>query len=313
MIQALKAFLVSLLFFSKSSIGMEQSSQGQDLRLSNLNPIIKQWLCLCDRISDIANDRIIPLLAIQSNVGNEESRILSENESYYLKSWQSYQETINKTALDAIATFLSPELHLKEPLERSVDADIIKRDFTVVHGTFIHYYKLNRGSCHDGSHKVMGGYQELNHFVSHLYQLKEMILPTIIEQFQSYTFKDFSRVKREKDSSLKDAFSQETITAHCKQKCLELSFEIEGVEEKLRVTKKQIALFAKSEPINEKIVTKLTLKSLEVEADLAGLYAQKNLSSNILELFTLMSSMHEVFTNTFIKTQDLRLKSYLGK
>lgn len=79
------------------------ASKPEDLRLSTRgilsHPKTLKWLSACDRISELANERIIPLLAIQTNVGNDNPGTLTEYEIATLNAWQSFQEGINETVL----------------------------------------------------------------------------------------------------------------------------------------------------------------------------------------------------------------------
>lgn len=85
---------------------METTPTIEDRRLSecpeSCKPAVRRWLSACDRISEIANERIIPLLALQTSVGNDNPRTLTEWETESLKEWQELQDTINTLALSIL-------------------------------------------------------------------------------------------------------------------------------------------------------------------------------------------------------------------
>ncbi len=306
----LKTFVILGSFFFHSLQAMENKPYSEDnvYRLYADHPGVKNWLSVCHRISDIANTHITPLLAIQSAVGNDNPRTLSENEATLLKGWQTFQETVNKAAGDGLCSLVSPAFQAETT--KNIEKSILDKEFVLNRTYGMYQIKIISSLPEKFRDKATIKGKHPEHILKIIGNFKEQVLLLLAAKFQSLIFLTF---KTEKALKSTYPLTEQDIVEFCKQKSLEFAFDIEGLEEEHSLMEQQLSLVSKTNSEHKELLTQLTLESLRLKRRLAAVRAQSNLAHNTIELLALLSSFCEVFSVSFKDTQSLREQNYFEK
>lgn len=303
----LKTFVILGAFFFNSLQAMEIKPYSEDdlYRLYVDQPVLKNWFSVCHRISDIANTHITPLLAVQTEVGNDNPRILSENEAYLLKGWQSFQETVNKLAGEGLCSLVSPAFQAQTT---KIKKSILDKEFIYDHSYGV--YKIKIVSSLHENFRDQKTIKHPLHISRSIDNLREQVLPLVAAKFPTALFLTFKT-----ERALKSTYpvTELDIVEFCKQKSLEFAFDIEGLEGEDSLMEQQLSLVSKTNSENKELLTQLTLESLRLKRRLAAVRAQSNLAHNTIELFYLLSSIHDVYNISLRDSQSLREHNYYLK
>lgn len=305
----IKLITLSLFVLSPLAIAADHPQKEENFRsVYGEDKWIKPWLQSCDSISEIANQHIIPLMSMKTMVGNKVARGLSDAQECVLVEWQEFQEEVNKLASDGLYTIVAPVYLNFGPSDKlKVSGNFVREEYK---NDLKSSWKIKDFSRLPEKFRDTKKYvepQAISHRAGHL---KEKILPILTSMVHWHSYELFDKNIHQPATSTY-ILSEQVLVQICKQKSLELSFEIEGLQAEYRLIDQQITRLSNTSSVDQKIVTKFTLQSLEIERKLSAACAQHNLANSTLDLLILLTSLSKTFSKAFCETQHIRAHNFL--